>query len=255
MTILLVEDDMDLLDLFSFMFRREGYDTIAAHDGESGLQLWKAKNPRLVLLDVNLPRLSGLEVCKRIRADSGTPIIMVSAAAAESDVLAGLDIGADDYIAKPFSPRQLMARVRAVLRRGEDADEAPSAGGMRVSTGGLVLDPQWRTVDVDGRSVRLTAIECKLLQQLILHEGQVLTHQRLTDRVWGYDAVEDASMLKGHIRNLRRKIEADPAQPVYIQTVTGVGYTFKSRRAAPCRATPPPRDTRVTSGIRAAYAQ
>lgn len=232
MSILIVEDDPDLLDILCFALRREGHDVIAAHDGAAGLQLWKAKEPRLVLLDVDLPKMDGWEVCKRIRSESNTPIIMLTGMASDADVVKGLELGADDYVNKPFSPKQLMARIRAVMRRAKESADEPRKGWQIIAAGDLKLDPQWRTVHLLDDEIRLTPIEFKLLYELVLHEGQVLTHQILTDRVWGYEGVDDASLLKGHIRNLRRKLEADSSEPVYIHTVAGIGYTFRRRKPA-----------------------
>jgi DNA-binding response OmpR family regulator len=227
MSILIVEDDADLLDILCFAVRRGGHDVIAAHDGAVGLELWKSKNPELVLLDVHLPKMSGWDVCKAIRSESNTPVIMLTSANDEADVVRGLELGADDYVTKPFSPKQLMARIRAVLRRAKESADEPRKGWQAITAGDLKLDPQWRTVEREGRATRLTATEFKILYELVVHEGQVLTHQILTDRVWGYEGVDDAGLLKGHIRNLRRKLEADSSSPQYIQTVSGVGYTFR----------------------------
>jgi len=227
MTILAIEDDEDLLDVLCFTLRREGHDVVAARDGATGLTLWRAKEPRLVLLDVNLPKVDGWAVCKQIRAESSVPIVMLTAAAEDADVVRGLNLGADDYITKPFSPGQLTARVRAVLRRAAEAADQPRRGWQVVTAGDLKLDPQWRAVERGGERVALTPIEFKLLYELVLHEGQVLTHQILTDRIWGYEGVDDASLLKGHVRNLRRKLEARSDDPQYIHTVAGIGYTFR----------------------------
>jgi DNA-binding response OmpR family regulator len=158
---------------------------------------------------------------------------MLTGVNGDADVVKGLDLGADDYIIKPFSPRQLIARIKAVLRRAAEAADQPRKGWQAITVGDLMLDPQWRTVTRAGESVRLTPIEFKLLYELVLHEGQVLTHQILTDRVWGFAGVDDASLLKGHIRNLRRKLELDSSEPVYIHTVTGIGYTFKRNNLVP----------------------
>lgn len=232
MAILLVEDDTDMLDILCFMFRREGHDVIAAHDGALGLQLFAAKRPELVLLDVELPKLTGWEVLKQIRATSATPVIMLTAASDDAAVVKGLELGADDYISKPFSPRQLLARVRTVLRRGAQVETTTRQGPRVVTAGDLQLDPQWRTVQRGDTRIKLTKIEFKLLYELVVHEGQVLTHQRLTDRIWGYEAVDDATLLKGHVRNIRKKLDPDRATSRYLQTVVGVGYSFTSRAPA-----------------------
>jgi DNA-binding response OmpR family regulator len=230
MSILIVEDDADLLDILCFTLRREGHEVIAARDGAVGLQLWRQKDPQLVLLDVDLPKVNGWEVCRQIRAESNTPILMLTAARSDADIVRGLDSGADDYITKPFNPRELLARIRAVLRRAKEAADQPRKGWQVITAGDLKLDPQWRSVYIGDRAIRLTGIEFKLLYELVLHEGQVLTHQILTDRVWGYEGVDDGSLLKGHIRNLRRKLDDDSNNPTYIHTVPGIGYTFRRRQ-------------------------
>lgn len=232
MSILIVEDDADLLDILCFTLRREGHEVIAARDGAVGLQLWRQKDPQLVLLDVDLPKVNGWEVCRQIRAESNTPILMLTAARSDADIVRGLDSGADDYITKPFNPRELLARIRAVLRRAKEAADQPRKGWQVITAGDLKLDPQWRSVYIGDRAIRLTGIEFKLLYELVLHEGQVLTHQILTDRVWGYEGVDDGSLLKGHIRNLRRKLDDDSNNPTYIHTVPGIGYTFRRRQPA-----------------------
>ncbi len=232
MSILIMENDPDLLDILCFTLRRRGHDVIAAHDGAAGLHLWQSKQPRLVLTTTDLSKVSGWEVVKRIRGESDTPVIMLTSSHADADIVRGFELGADDAVTKPFSPRVLLARIDAVLRRAKESADQPRKGWQVIAAGDLKLDPQWRTVYRGEESVRLTPIEFKLLYELALHEGQVLTHQILTDRVWGYEGVDDASLLKGHIRNLRRKLEADSAAPVYIHTVAGIGYTFRRQRTA-----------------------
>jgi DNA-binding response OmpR family regulator len=227
MSLLVVEPDSDLLDLTLFMLRRAGYEGIAARDGAAALRLWKSKRPQLVLLETNLPLLSGWEVCEAIRKADETPMIFVSEAGTDGDVVRALGLGADDYVTKPFSPRQLLARIEAVLRRATARELRQRSAAEVLKAGDLVLEPQWRRVRRGEEEIRLTGTEFKLLHELVLHEGQVLSHQLLADRVWGYDDVDDAGPLKGHIRNLRRKIEPEPdGKPVYIQTIAGVGYTF-----------------------------
>jgi DNA-binding response OmpR family regulator len=185
-----------------------------------------------VLLDAGLPKVSGWELCQRIRREPTVPVIMLTGASTEADMVRGLDLGADDYLTKPFSPGVLIARIQAVLRRAQEAAEQPRVGQQPITVGDLTLLPQWRTVKHGNRETRLTGIEFKVLYELALHEGQVLTHQLLTDRVWGYDAVEDGGLLKGHIRNLRKKLDDDPSHPTYIHTVAGIGYTFQRREHA-----------------------
>jgi DNA-binding response OmpR family regulator len=230
MAILTVEDDADLLDILSYTLRRDGHDVLCARDGESALNLWKQGNPQLILLDVNLPRIDGWQVCQEIRAEANTPIIMLTGMGATGDVSRGFDLGVDDYVTKPFSPKELTARIRAILRRTETAEE-PRQGWQVTTAGDLRLDPQWRAVTRNDENIKLTATEFKLLYELVLHEGQVLPHQVLTDRVWGFEGVDDSSLIKGHIRNLRCKIEPAASNPTYIQTVGGIGYTFRRREA------------------------
>jgi DNA-binding response OmpR family regulator len=229
MAILTVEDDADLLDILSYTLRRDGHDVIAASDGATALQLWKIRNPQLILLDVDLPKLDGWQICEQIRAESSTPIIMLTGLSSTNDVIRGLELGADDYVTKPFSPKELTSRIRAVLRRSKESREEPRSGWQVTNAGDLRLDPQWRAVSRGDTAIKLTPMEFKLLYELVLHEGQVLPHQILTDRVWGYEGVDDSSLLKGHIRNLRRKIEPNASAPIYIHTVAGIGYTFKRR--------------------------
>jgi DNA-binding response OmpR family regulator len=232
MSILVVEDDADLLGILCFVLRREGYEVIAARDGAVGLQLWKSKDPELILLDIDLPKINGWDICKQIRSESNVPILMLTASRADADIIRGLEGGADDYIAKPFNPRELLARIRIGLRHAHETSVQPRKGWQAITAGDLRLDPQWRTVHREDEAIVLTPIEFKLLYELVLHEGQVLTHQILTDRIWGYEGVDDASLLKGHVRNLRRKLEHDPSTPGYIHTVSGVGYTFRRRNVA-----------------------
>ena len=231
MAILVVDDDQDLLDVLCFTLRRGGYEVLRARDGGAALQLARSKSLELILLDIELPGLSGWEVCKKVREESNTPIIIVTAAHREEEVVRGLELGADDYITKPFGPHELLARIRAVGRRTDTRAVKPQGGPQAVSAGDLALDPQMRLVTIGGREIRLTPTEFKLLHELVLHEGQVLTYRLLSDRVWGYDDLEDSAMLRGHIRNLRSKLGDDSAAPTYVHTVSGIGYTFRRRTA------------------------
>ena len=235
MSILVVEDDVDLLDILCFTVRRAGHEVTAARDGAIGLHLFRSKEPQLVLLDVNLPKLNGRDVCTAIRAEARTPIIMLTALNSEDDVVRGLDPGVDDYITRPFGPRSLLAKIEAVLRRTRDAAETPRRGWQALAVGGLQLDPQWRTVRRAGCEVPLTPTEFKPFFELALHEGQVLPHRTLSHfdrRVWGYEGVDDSSLLKCHVRNIRRKLKDDAAAPTYLHTVPGVGYSFRRTAAA-----------------------
>jgi DNA-binding response OmpR family regulator len=198
---------------------------LATGDGDTALQLWKAKHPSFVLLDIDLPKVNGWEICKTIRAESAVPIIMLTASVSEADVVKGLDAGADDYMVKPFSPRVLTARIRAAQRR-TDHNRAHQADMPRLGISEIVLNPEWHTVERAGETIRLTTTQFKLLHELVQYAGQVLTHERLVDRIWGYAGVDDRSILKGHIHNLRSRLEPDPANPIYVKTVPGIGYTF-----------------------------
>jgi DNA-binding response OmpR family regulator len=225
MELLVVEPDGDLLDLILFMLRRAGYEALAARDGAAALRLWKAKHPELILLETELAQISGLQVCEEVRKVDDVPLIFLSESNTDADIVRGLGKGADDYVTKPFSPRQLLARIEAVLRRASAREYRRRSLTQTLCAGDLVLDPQWHCVRRGEQEIHLTSTEFKLLHELVLHEGQVLPHQLLADRVWGYDDIEDSGPLKGHIRNLRRKLELDGDHP-YIQTVVGVGYTF-----------------------------
>jgi DNA-binding response OmpR family regulator len=228
MSILLVEDDQDLAEIIAFTLRRAEYDVITTYDGFSALRLIKAKSPTLIVLDVNLPRIDGWGVLQQIRTTSTTPVIMLTACGEDADVVKGLKLGADDYVTKPFSPSQLVARVEAVLRRSQL--DLAGARARVLELGDITLDLGLHRVTVLDRTLSLTKIEFRLLQELALHAGEVVSHQELARRVWGYQEVESGSITKSHIRNLRRKIEPDPAHPLYLQTVAGLGYRLSGRR-------------------------
>jgi DNA-binding response OmpR family regulator len=223
MKILIVEDDLALSDVLSFTLRRAGFEVATAYDGEAALTAWAEEEPNLVLLDLNLPRVDGLTVCRQIRSQSRTPIIILSVRGGDDAVVEGLELGADDYIVKPFSPSQLVARIRAVLRR---LDATPIPGPL--AAGDLILDRSRNEVRKGGDSaIRLTPLECRLLEALMLNAGQVLPADLLIDAVWGAEG-GDRTMLKQLIYRLRTKIEPDPAQPTYIETVPGIGYALKN---------------------------
>jgi DNA-binding response OmpR family regulator len=223
MKVLIVDDDLALADVVSFTMRRAGYEVITAHDGQDALERWDAENPDLIILDLNLPKLDGLKVCQRIRSQSNTPIIILSVRGEEDDVVSGLEIGADDYIVKPFSPRQLVARAEAVLRR---SSTTPVSHGP-ISVGDLTLDPSRGEVERNGQSLaKLTRLECRLLEILMINQGQVLPTDSLIDSVWGPSA-GDRIMLKQLVYRLRKKIEQNPSDPIYLKTISGVGYTFE----------------------------
>lgn len=223
--ILLVDDDLKLLDVLEPFLRNEGFATMRAQDGLEALTLLM-KQPDLIVLDIMMPHLDGKEVCRRIRQISQVPIIMLTALDEEADKLESLDLGADDYIAKPFSMRELVARIRAVLRRasGPLADTPPQT--QKLAAGGLVLDSLRHTVQLDGKMLELTPIEFTLLEVLMRHPGQVLNRLQLMEQSHGFAFDGYERTIDAHIRNLRRKIEQDTRKPTYILTVYGVGYRF-----------------------------
>lgn len=224
MKALVADDDLALADVVSFTLRRAGFEVITAHDGQAALDRWQAERPDIIILDLNMPKLSGLQVCQRVRAQGDTPIIILSVRGDEDDIVRGLQIGADDYIVKPFSPRQLVARAEAVMRR-RTSDRPQSASGP-LKVGDLILDPNRSEVQTGNREpIRLTKLECKLLESLMINRGQVLTFDMLINDVWGPDG-GDRGMLKQLVYRLRRKIEPDPSQPAYIATVPGIGYSY-----------------------------
>jgi DNA-binding response OmpR family regulator len=220
MKALIVDDDRVLADVVAFALRREGFQVIQAYDGPTALQRWADENPDLIILDVNLPGLDGFTVCQRIRKEADTPIIMLTVRSEDGDIVYGLDLGADDYIAKPFSPRQLVARAHAVLRRtGQSLAVSPR------QVGDLILAPSRREVRI-GKSeppIALTPLEGQLLHYLMVNAGQVLTIDAIIDHVWG-PVGGDRDMLRQLVRRLRAKIEPDAARPRYIKTLPGLGY-------------------------------
>ncbi len=228
MKILVVDDDLELLGLVSFALRQAGYFALEAADGPKALDVFNRERPDLVVLDVNLPGLSGFEVCRRIREQALTPIMMLTVRGSEEDEVKGLDLGADDYLTKPFSPRTLLARVRALLRRGE-ADRPESERKERAyPAGDLTLDVDNQTVSVrDGAPVRLTNLEFRLLQYLLVNAEHAIPAERLTHHVWGYQGIGDRQLLKQLVHRLRQKIESNPAQPQYVITVAGIGYMLR----------------------------
>jgi DNA-binding response OmpR family regulator len=221
-TILLVEDDATLRHTLALNLRAEGYGVLEAEDGETGLAAARGETPDLVLLDVMLPRLDGLTVCRLLRRESAVPIILLTARGAEADKIIGLETGADDYIVKPFSLGEFLARVRAALRRGATAAPADV-----LTAGDLRLDVAARRAARGGRTIALAPREFDLLALLMRHRGAVMSRDLLLARVWGDDFVGDARTVDVHIRWLRQKLEQDPSQPVLIQTVRGVGYRFE----------------------------
>jgi two-component system response regulator RegX3 len=223
--ILLVEDEIALSDPLSFLLEREGYEVEVAADGPSAIEAFDRSGADLVLLDLMLPGLPGTEVCREIRTRSTVPIIMVTAKDSEIDIVVGLELGADDYVTKPYSTRELLARIRAVLRRRievEDFDEAVLQGGR------VRMDVDRHTVEVDGEAVPMPLKEFELLELLMRNPGRVLTRGQLIDRVWGSDYFGDTKTLDVHIKRIRSKIEQQPSEPVQLVTVRGLGYRFEA---------------------------
>lgn len=225
MKILIVDDDQPLRSLVSFALRQAGYLALEAENGQQALALFAAEQPDLAILDVNLPGLSGFDVCRRIRAESSVPIMLLTVRNTEEDEVLGLDLGADDYLTKPFSPRTLLARVRALLRRGEAAAD-PAAGRATVyAVGDLALDVEAQSVRVAaGPPIRLTNLEFRLLQYLLVNAGHIVPAERLTQHVWGFRGAGDRQLLKQLVHRLRRKLERDPSAPRYLCTAAGTGY-------------------------------
>jgi DNA-binding response OmpR family regulator len=222
--ILVVEDEPMVAEVVQKYLRRDGHAVQVVHDGASALDAWAKFQPDLIVLDLMLPGLDGMEVCRRVRARSDTPIIMLTAKSEEVDKIVGLQVGADDYVTKPFSPRELAARVQAVLRR--PARQA-SLDGDAIRHGDLRINPRTRTVE-DGRGeIAVTAREFDLLLHLAKRPGQVFTREQLLDAVWDFEFAGDESTVTVHVRRLRAKIESDPSRPRHIKTVWGVGYKFE----------------------------
>ncbi len=224
--ILIVEDEAMVADVVSRYLRRDGFEVKTATDGQMALDLAREWSPDLVLLDLMLPKIDGLEVCRRLRVDSTVPIIVVTAKGDEADRIVGLELGADDYVSKPFSPRELVARVRAVLRRTRQVVAPPSEGVVRL--GSIAIDPAGRQATVRNEPVELTAKEFDLLWFLVRNAGQVFTRTQLLDQVWDYEYFGDESTVTVHIHRLRSKIEPDPMRPQFLKTVWGVGYKLEA---------------------------
>ncbi|MDY6878500.1 MAG: response regulator transcription factor [Chloroflexota bacterium] len=221
--ILIVDDDRKIVDLVRLYLERDGYRVLVAYDGLKALDLARQKRPDLVVLDLLLPEVDGLDVCRILQAESQVPTIMLTAKTSEEDKLVGLDLGADDYVTKPFSPRELVARVRAVLRRV--GEEAPH-GRAEMCFAGLVINHRRHEVRVQDQVVDLTPTEFRLLEVLAGEPGRAFTRLELLDRVFGYDFEGFERTVDVHVKNLRKKIEPNPKQPTYVQTVYGVGYKF-----------------------------
>ncbi|QLY32256.1 response regulator transcription factor [Nocardia huaxiensis] len=227
-SVLIVEDEESLADPLAFLLRKEGFEVTVVGDGPSALAEFDRSGADIVLLDLMLPGMSGTDVCKQLRARGSVPVIMVTARDSEIDKVVGLELGADDYVTKPYSSRELIARIRAVLRRGA-GDEPDSNGETSVLEAGPVrMDVDRHTVQVNGKVVTLPLKEFDLLEYLLRNSGRVLTRGQLIDRVWGADYVGDTKTLDVHVKRLRSKIEADPAKPEHLVTVRGLGYKLEA---------------------------
>jgi two-component system OmpR family response regulator len=231
--VLVVEDDRTLLEVLQYNLGREGYDVLMASDGAKGLETARINKPDLVILDVMLPKLDGFEVCRILRKETTVPILMLTARTEETDRVVGLEVGADDYVTKPFSMRELMARVRAMLRRTEmmkkETVSAAGAPSLCFKTGELEIDTARHKVSRGGVAVELSRMEFALLEFLARNQGQVFSRDHLLEKVWGYDFAGDTRTVDVHVSWLRRKIEADPAHPRHLLTVRGVGYKFEAQ--------------------------
>jgi DNA-binding response OmpR family regulator len=225
-TILLVDDEEPVQKLLTYPLERDGYRVVPAVDGEEALAKFASEDVDLVVLDIMLPKLDGLEVCKRLRASSEVPIIMLTARDDELDKVVGLEIGADDYITKPFSIREFRSRVRALLRRAA-VSRTVREDGDRIEVDGLVVDAIRRAVEIDGRAADLTYVEFEILRTLASHPGRVYTRRALLEAVWGDASFRDPRTIDVHVRHLREKLEHDPRRPEIILTVRGVGYRLR----------------------------
>ena len=224
--ILIVEDEESVLDPLELLLSKEGFSIVTARDGKEALEKFVQTSPDLILLDLMLPEISGTEVCRQIRIKSSVPIIMLTAKDTEVDKVVGLELGADDYIVKPYSKAELVARIKAVLRR-QSSESKPNDLGV-ISAGPVNIDIDRHLVTINGSTIALPLKEFELLEFLVRNSGRVLTRTQLIDRVWGSDYFGDTKTLDVHVKRLRAKIEADPANPVYIQTIRGLGYKFEN---------------------------
>jgi len=222
--VLVVEDEESFSEALSYMLRKEGYEVAVADNGTGALEEFDRSGADLVLLDLMLPGLSGTEVCRQLRQRSNVPVIMLTAKDGEVDKVVGLELGADDYVTKPFSSRELVARIRAVMRRGSEGDELVPG---TIEAGPVRMDVERHVVTVDSKSVPMPLKEFDLLELLLRNAGRVLTRMQLIDRVWGSDYVGDTKTLDVHVKRLRAKVEPDPANPRYLVTVRGLGYKFE----------------------------
>jgi two-component system response regulator RegX3 len=226
--ILIIEDEISFSEALSFLLEKEGFETEVAETGKAGITAFNKSTFDLVLLDLMIPEISGIDVCRTIRTTSQIPIIMLTAKDSEVDKVVGLELGADDYVTKPYSARELVARIKAVLRRGTPEESSSSESSGIHTAAGIRMDIERHQVTVNGNLIPLPLKEFELLEFLLRNEGRVLTRGQLIDRVWGGDYYGDTKTLDVHIKRLRSKIEVDPANPVLIQTIRGLGYKFEA---------------------------
>ncbi len=222
--VLIIEDEETYRETLGFLLQKEGFEVTLASDGTLGLDAYDRQGADIVLLDLMMPGLSGTEVCRQLRVRGNVPIIMVTARDGEIDKVVGLELGADDYVTKPFSHRELVARIRAVLRRGQDVELLSDV----IEAGGVRMDVERHETTARGTAVQLALKEFELLEMLLRNAGRVLTRGQLIDRVWGSNYVGDTKTLDVHVKRLRAKLEADPANPVLLVTVRGLGYKFNA---------------------------
>ncbi|MGP5658979.1 response regulator [Corynebacterium falsenii] len=229
-SVLIVEDEESLAEPLAFLLKKEGFDVLLAQDGPTALETFATEQVDIVLLDLMLPGMSGTEVCRQLRQTSSVPVIMVTARDSEIDKVVGLELGADDYVTKPYFARELIARIRAVLRRGRDSEAAAdeSEDGLVLQEDRVMMDVERHIVTVDGQPVPMPLKEFDLLEYLMRNSGRVLTRGQLIDRVWGADYVGDTKTLDVHIKRLRSKIERNPSSPEILVTVRGLGYKFEA---------------------------
>jgi two-component system, OmpR family, response regulator RegX3 len=226
LTVLVVEDEESFVDALTVGLAREGFRVQVARDGAVALDMFDAVRPDIVLLDVMLPKISGVDVCRQLRKRSSVPIIMVTAKGSEIDTVVGLEVGADDYVTKPYRIRELVARMRAVIRRSADRQDDLGTDALQVAE--IALDPERHEVRIRGEQVQLPLKEFELLHVLLANAGRVITREQLIDRVWGSDYVGDTKTLDVHVKRLRAKVEVDPANPERIVTIRGLGYKLEA---------------------------
>ena len=226
-TVLVVEDEESFVEALVVGLKREGFNVEVARDGAEALRTWESVNPDVILLDVMLPKVSGTDVCREIRKHSMVPIIMVSAKGTELDTVVGLEVGADDYVVKPYRMRELTARIRAALRRTLPADSGSITSDSAVVVGDVSIDPERHVVVIRGDQTKLPLKEFELLYVLMANAGRVMTREQLIDRVWGSDYYGDTKTLDVHVKRLRAKVESDPSNPDRIVTIRGLGYKYE----------------------------